>query len=163
MSRKESQYRKYLDKPVFTRMRVLIILSILFIVITIYEVLVAGFNIFQAMGSILIGLLVGIVVSRRYHLSWDSESQQVVSNIDWIGAVIFILYIIFMIGRSVVVGYWVHGTAYFGIIFAITAGVMIGRLVGTKHTINKIREDLRKIRESLTWFPIIIWLISSNQ
>jgi len=104
MARKESQYRKYLDKPVFTRMRVLIILNILFIVITIYEVVVAGFNIFQAMGSVLIGLLVVIVVSRRYHLSWDSESQQVVSNIGWIGAVIFILYIIFMIGRSVVLG-----------------------------------------------------------
>lgn len=104
MARKESSLRKYLDRRVFSRIRVLIILAVLFVVVTIYEVVLNGFDLLLALTSIIFGLFVGIIVSRMYHLSWDSETLQVVSNMDFIGAIIFICYIIFMVVRSVVVG-----------------------------------------------------------
>lgn len=150
MARQESPYRKYLDKRLFTRVRILIIFAGGFFAATIYVVLIIRFDLLWAATSILLGIMVGIVVSRMFHLSWDDENQHVVSNMDWIGAIIFVLYIIFIIGRSVILGYWVHGATYFGVIFSITAGVMIGRIMGTRHTILKIKEDLQNIRKSLS-------------
>jgi hypothetical protein len=84
-----------------------------------------------------------------YHLSWDDETHKVVSNMDRLGAIIFIFYMNFMISRSIVVGYWAEGTTYMGIIISITAGVTFGRISGTKHTLTRIKSDLESIKEAL--------------
>lgn len=150
MAAKENTLRKYLDKHVYNQIRTVIIFAVVFGLGTVYEIVAFGFNLPLAASSFLLGLLVGIFVSRRYKLSWDSETNQVVSSMDRIGLIIFVLYIIFMISRSFIVSYWEHGAAYFGIIFAITAGVMVGRLVATRHALKKIRENLEEIRKSLS-------------
>ncbi len=150
MTETKNLLQKYLDKHLVTRLRGLIILSIVLIAAIIFEVVISGFNVLLAICNVLLGLFVGIFVSRMYHLSWDSETYHVVSNMDWIGAFIFAFYIIFIVGRSIIVGYWVHGTTYFGIVISITAGVMIGRLLGTRHSLIRIKNDLEKIRKSLS-------------
>ena len=149
MTTQENPLRKYLSKKVFNRLRVLTIISIVLLVATVYEMVVNDFNIIYALTSIIFGICVGIIVSRMYHLSWDDETNQVISNMDWIGAIIFILYIVFMIARSIVVGYWVHGNTYIGIIISITAGVMIGRIMGTSHSLSRIMKDLESIKKTL--------------
>ncbi|BDZ71402.1 hypothetical protein [Methanobacterium petrolearium] len=149
MTPKKTNSREFLDKRVFTRLRILTIISIVLFAATVYEVVINGFNIIYAVTSIILGVGVGIIVSRMYHLSWDEETNQVVSNMDWIGAIIFILYIIFIITRTIVVGYWTDGTTYMGIIVSITAGVMFGRMSGTKHTLTRIKNDLESVKKSL--------------
>jgi hypothetical protein len=118
-------------------------------VASVYEVAFEGFYILYAIISIIIGVGVGIIASRMYHLSWDDETHKVVSNMDRLGAIIFIFYMIFMISRSIVVGYWAEGTTYMGIIISITAGVTFGRISGTKHTLTRIKSDLESIKEAL--------------
>ena len=149
MAGRHSYLRKYLDKRLFNRLRSLNILSLVLLVAIVFEVVFIGFNILFAIISIFVGLCVGVIVSRMYHLSWDSESNQVISNMDWIGAIIFIFYIIFMIVRSILVGYLAQGNTYMGIILSVTAGVMIGRIMGTEHSIIRIKEDLKSIKRSL--------------
>jgi hypothetical protein len=141
---------KFLEQSLYSRLRVLILISIALVMATIYEVTVAGFSVLTALSCLIFGFLVGILVSRMYHLSWDDYTNKVVSNMDWIGAIIFICYLIFIIGRSLIVGYWVQGNAYFGIIISITAGVMIGRISGTKHSIIKIKKDIITLRNTLS-------------
>ena len=99
----------------------------------------------MAFGRILLGLVVGIIVSRMYRLSWDEEAGQVISNMDWIGVIILVFYIIFILTRTLLVGYWVQGAPYFAIILTITAGVMIGRVLGTRQGIHKILKDLEHL------------------
>lgn len=142
--------KQFLDKHLYSRLRVLIFISIALVIATLYEVTVAGFSILIALSCLIFGFLVGIIVSRMYHLSWDDDKDQVISNMDWIGAIIFISYLIFIFGRSIIVGYWVQGTEYFGIIISITAGVMIGRISGTKHSIIKIKKDLLTLKNTLS-------------
>lgn len=145
MARNENMLRKILDKRVYNRLWTVIIFAVIFGLATIYEVLIGDLGVLFAGGSFLLGIIVGILVNRRYKLKWDPETNQIVSNMDWIGAIIFVLYIIFIIIRSIVVGYWVHGATYFGVIFSITAGVMIGRLLASRHAMKKIREDLENL------------------
>jgi uncharacterized membrane-anchored protein len=38
-----------------------------------------------ALGGFLIGVVIGIVVSRMYRLSWDEQTAKVVAQIDWVG------------------------------------------------------------------------------
>ncbi|MDP3067011.1 MAG: hypothetical protein Q8N08_09775 [Methanobacteriaceae archaeon] len=111
--------------------------------VIIFEVVQSRFSIQLAIGGISIGLVVGIIVSRTYHLSWDEETNKVIGQIDWIGAVILVSYLIFVFTKTDVVGYWKEGTSLFAIIIGITAGTMLGRVLGTKRGINKILEALK--------------------
>ena len=149
MTLKKKSPREFLDKRLFTRLRILTALFIVMFVASVYEVAFEGFYILYAIISIIIGVGVGIIASRMYHLSWDDETHKVVSNMDRLGAIIFIFYMIFMISRSIVVGYWAEGTTYMGIIISITAGVTFGRISGTKHTLTRIKSDLESIKEAL--------------
>ncbi len=139
--------QKYLDRRLFTRLRLLTILSLIMLVIIAFEVLENKFNIPLALSGILLGLVVGIIASRMYHLSWDEETSKVIGRIDWIGAIILLLYIIFMIARILLLGYLVQGAPLFTTTLSITAGAMMGRIVGTRHGIHKILKDLENLRK----------------
>lgn len=145
MTRKKNGLRQILSKRVYNRLWIIIIFAVTFGLAAIYEVSIGSLGVLYAGGSFLLGLVVGILVSRRHQLKWDPETNQVVSNMDWIGAIIFVLYIIFVIGRSFIVSYWVHGAAYIAVISSIVAGVMIGRLIASRHAMKKIREDLKNV------------------
>lgn len=52
------------------------------------------------LGGLMLGLLIGVIVSRMYRLSYDEEQQQVAGRIDWVGGAILLLYIAFAIFRN---------------------------------------------------------------
>lgn len=108
------------------------------LVVIAFEVLESTFSISLAIGRILIGLGVGTIVSRMYRLSWDEETSNVIGRIDWIGAVILVFYLIFVFTRAHLLGYWMQGAPLLIIIFSITAGTMLGRVLSTRHGIEKI-------------------------
>jgi hypothetical protein len=91
--------------------------------------------------GILIGLVLGIISARRYHLSWDKDAKKIVSRLDLIGIIILVLYIGFVIVRSKLIGIFVQGPVVGAVSFSITAGVMIGRVVGTRNAIIEILRE----------------------
>ena len=76
------------------------------------------------------------------HLSWDEETNTVIGRIDWIGAVLPVCYVVFVFTKSYFAGLYVQGAALFAVIFGLTAGTMLGRVLATRHGINKLLETL---------------------
>jgi len=140
--RKESSITQKVDPRIITRLRIYFIVMIILLVIIIFEVFQGTFNILWPFLGILIGLVIGIIVSRMYNLGWEEESNNVVGNIDFIGAVILVCYLIFIFTKAQFLGYWVQGNTLFAIILGITAGTMLGRVLGTKKGIEKILKAL---------------------
>jgi hypothetical protein len=91
-----------------------------------------------ALVGILIGLLVGTIVTRMYNLSWDEESNTVVGKMDGIGIVILVGYLIWEFTKSYFLGYWVQGSILSAILLGITAGSMLARVVSNKRNIEQI-------------------------
>lgn len=129
---------KLIDPRLIKRLRIYVIIMIIMLMVIIYEILRGSFNIAWAVGGILVGLGVGILVSRMYRLSWDDETNNVIGRIDWIGSVILVLYLIFVFTRTYYLSYWVQGTPLIALVFSITAGTMLGRVMSTEHGIKKI-------------------------
>ena len=92
--------------------------------------------------GVLIGLVIGIIVSRSYRLSGDAETNKVISHIDWIGAALLVCYLVFIFTKSYFLGFYVQGAALFAIILGITAATMLGRILGTRHGMNKLLKTL---------------------
>jgi len=85
MKNNQTSPAEYIDKRLIKRLRIYLIMMLIMLVVIIFEVLTGSFSISWALGGILIGLGVGTLVSRMYHLSWDEETNHVIGRIDWIG------------------------------------------------------------------------------
>jgi hypothetical protein len=136
--RDKSAVIPYLDQRLIRRIRIYTIVMIIMLLVIIFEVLQGAFTIAWAVGGILIGLGIGTLVSRMYSLKWDENTSQVISRIDWIGGVILVCYLIFVFTRAHYLSYWVQGAPLMGLIFSLTAGTMLGRVLTTEHGIKKI-------------------------
>jgi hypothetical protein len=140
--RSEKPKNQYIDKRIITRLRIYLVVMLVMLAVILFEVIQGSFSILLAIGGIIIGLGVGTIVSRTYNLSWDQETNNVISQIDWIGAIILVCYLIFIFTKTQFLGYWVQGSPLFAIILGITAGTMLGRVMGTKRSINAILQAL---------------------
>ncbi|WP_321421824.1 hypothetical protein [uncultured Methanobacterium sp.] len=128
----------YLDPRLVRRIRIYSVVMVVMLLVIIFEVLQGAYTIAWAAGGILIGLGIGTLVSRMYSLNWDEDTSQVISRIDWIGGVILVCYLIFVFTRTHYLSYWIQGTPLLGLIFSLTAGTMLGRVLSTEHGIKKI-------------------------
>jgi hypothetical protein len=77
-----------------------------------------------------------------YHLSWDDETNLVISHIDKIGAVILICYLIFIFTRTYYLRQWVQGAPLTAMILSLTTGTMLGNMMSTERGIKKILKTL---------------------
>jgi hypothetical protein len=140
--RSEKPKNQYIDQRIITRLRIYLVVMLVMLAVILFEVIKGSFSILLAIGGIIIGLGVGTIVSRTYNLSWDQETNNVISQIDWIGAIILVCYLIFIFTKTQFLGYWVQGSPLFAIILGITAVTMLGRVMGTKRSINAILQAL---------------------
>lgn len=134
----QKQLSKYLDQRLIKRLRIYTIVMVVMLLVIIYEVLTGTFSISWALGGMLIGLGIGTLVSRMYRLSWDEDTSNVIGQIDWIGAIILICYLVFVFTRTHYLSYWLQGPPLMGLVFSLTAGTMLGRVMTTERGIKRI-------------------------
>jgi hypothetical protein len=106
------------------------------------EVLAGRFGLAYALIGVCVGLVIGIIVSRSRHLSWDEETNSVIGRIDWIGAILLMCYLVFVFTKSYFLGFYVQGGALFALLLGLTAGTMLGRVLATRRGINKLLQVL---------------------
>lgn len=133
-----SSAAEFVDDRLIKRLRIYLIIMVIMLIVVFFEVAMGIFSISWALGSILIGFGVGVLISRIYHLSWDDETSHVIGQMDKIGAVILLFYLVFIFTRTYYLGHWVQGAPLLALIFSITAGTMLGRVMSTERGIKKI-------------------------
>ncbi len=100
------------------------------LVVILYRIIVSG-NAFQyPLIALAIGLVVGIVVSRMYEISWNKEAEQVVSRMDIYGALFLIAYIAFEIASHYFIEQWLEGPLVLTVILSSVGGALVGRGFG---------------------------------
>lgn len=109
--------------------------------VVLYEIFIKILPLKFAGIGILVGLTIGIISARMYHLSWDKDAKKIVSRLDIIGIIILVFYLAFVIVRSRLIGIFVAAPVVGAVGFSITAGVMIGRVVGTRNAIMEILKE----------------------
>lgn len=132
---------QHIDKKLTFRLRIYFLISLILIGVTIYEIVSGVVPVLFALIGIGIGIFLGIITARMFHLSWSHDAKKIVSQLDIFGGVILVLYIIFAIFRSRLIGYFIHGTAIGGVSMAIVTGIMIGRVLGTRGRIIQILKE----------------------
>jgi Kef-type K+ transport system membrane component KefB len=88
-----------------------------------------------------IGIMIGIVSSRMFHISWNHDAEKVVSRFDRFGIIVLIFYILLKLSREKIINYFAQGFEVGTIGFAVLAGIMIGRSLGTRGKILQILKE----------------------
>ena len=139
---KRKEVARFVHKKLLFRLRRLAIIFLIITGILIYEIsndYIAGY---LASAGFVIGVAIGILVSRRMHnISWDAEATKAVTKMDRLGVMILIVYILFAVSRRWIFSHWLEGHALTAFTLSVSAGGMFGRLYYTR---QKIRQVLKK-------------------
>lgn len=132
---------QYLDKKLRFRLRIYFIITLIFLILFIYNLIRGDLNILYGFLGLLIGTVFGIMSSRMFHISWDKDANRVVGRLDIFGIGILIIYVIVEFYRNQIVSYFTHGTEVTAVSFAVVAGIMLGRVLGMRGQIIKILKE----------------------
>lgn len=135
------KHAHHVDKRLRFRLRLYSIISLVMFGIVLYDIFQNTLPLEFAAFGILVGLVIGIISTRMYHLSWDHDANKIVSRLDVIGIIILVCYIIFVVVRSKLIGIFVAAPVVGAVGFSITAGIMLGRVVGTRNAIIEILQE----------------------
>ena len=94
-----------------------------------------------AVGGLLGGLVVGLVASRSKRMVWDERTGTVVARTDWIGSVILLCFIAAQVARGWLLGHWAEGVALTTLGLCVTAGTLIGQVLGTRSRVRAARPE----------------------
>lgn len=91
--------------------------------------------------GLLVGVGIGVVASRMFRTSWNHDAKKVVSRLDIFGVGILISYMLLEVFRGKIVGYFTHGLQVETVGFAFLAGIMFGRVLGTRGRIIEVLKE----------------------
>ena len=126
------------SKKLLLQLRAFGIIFLGMLAVLVYDALIGTVAVLAVAGGLILGFAIGVVLSRTYTLSYDEEAQGVVGRIDWVGGVILLLYIGFSIFRGQIFTPLVDASQLAGFLLAVSAGTMLGRLVGTSRGVWRV-------------------------
>lgn len=135
------KHARHVDKKLKFRLKIFIIVATVMFGVVLYDIFTNILPLEFAMPVILVGLVVGIISARMYHLSWSHDAQKIVSRLDSVGIVILIFYLIFAVFRGKLIEFFVQGPVVGAVSFSVITGIMIGRVLGTRGAILKTLEE----------------------
>ncbi len=129
----------HIDNKLKTQLRIFSVIALIMLGVIVYDVIDKRLPLVIAVLAVLTGVVIGMVLSRMYKLSWHEDNRAVVSRIDWIGAIILLAYIVFSLLCSRLIGLWVQNASEVAAVgLAISAGIMLGRVLGLRLGIRRL-------------------------
>lgn len=138
----ETSMFQFMDKKIIKRLKGYRGIALILLAAVAIEVILGYFDLFLALLGILAGVVIGILSNRIFHLHWDEDSQQVISNMDRLGVLVLLLYLLVVIYRRFFLENYFEGAPLLILTLSIIAGTMIGRLLTTIVLVKKILRSL---------------------
>ncbi len=133
-----AEARKVVSRKLLTQLRIFGLIFLAMLAVLVYDVVTGQVSALLGSGGIGFGLLIGMIVSRMYRLSYDAEEQQVAGRIDWVGGAILLAYMVFAVFRQQLLTPLVDASQLAGFGLSVSAGTMLGRLIGTGRGIRRV-------------------------
>ena len=138
MPKRRKKLTQHIDKKILMRARIFGIISVVFVCILAFDLFKETISFAALFIAVAVGIAVGIVASRMYHLSWDHDGKKVVGRLDSLGIVVLVLYIAFAIFRQRIVGIFIHGPMLGTVTVAVMGGLFVGQILGIRNGVKGI-------------------------
>jgi len=132
--------REHLDRRLLLRLRFYLVLMLIEFAVIAVELLNGSFALTSALFFAAVGLIIGIILTRRFQLSWDEKTNTVAGSTDVIGAIILVCYLIFVFTKPEILGLYEQGHQLLLCLLALSAGTQVGRIIGTRRGILRLQQ-----------------------
>jgi hypothetical protein len=132
----------HVDRRIVTQVRILTVIAMIMLGSLIVNVAQGTLSLAWAAMGLLAGTGIGVIASRKRRMEWDDRARQVVARLDWIGAVILVAYTAVMLARDWILGHWAEGPALAALGLSVTAGALVGQVLGTRRGVRAVLEAL---------------------
>lgn len=137
----KKKLKKHVDKKILVRARIYLLIFLIMIVLLVRDVLLETIGIPSVLLALGFGLVVGVVASRMFHLSWSRDGKKVIARLDTLGIVILVCYILFSFFRNDFLMNFVHGPVVGAMSMALISGSFLGQLIGMRNGIKGILQE----------------------
>jgi hypothetical protein len=139
--------RAHFDKHVHSRLRnrvrLYLTISAVIILVIAYRLIFQGGDLRYPIIALAVGIGIGIIVSRMFAISWDKDSEKVVSRMDIYGTAFLVAYIIFEITSEHFIRQWFSGPEVLDVILSLAGGAVLGRGIGMgRAMVRVLRENI---------------------
>jgi hypothetical protein len=138
--------KKHVTKRLLLRLQIFVGIFAILLGVTAYNIFFGNITFILAVIGLFLGIIIGLLFGNMYKVFWQTKTQKVVSQIDKVGTVFLIIYIIVEINRKWFFGHWLEGAVLnaFGLIFL--SGVLLGRFLTISKNIKKVLVQQNKIK-----------------
>lgn len=130
--------RNYVHKRLKRKMYFYVILFIIMLIVSLYDILMKYIDALMASGGWAIGIGIGYLSARTHKVLWNAENEQVITKRDKTGIIVLVVYIVFAISRRWIFEHWLQGNMLTAFTFAIITGVRFGRILRLYGRIKKV-------------------------
>lgn len=102
-----------------------------------YQVVRFHAHLLPVLASVVLGLGLGLLIGRMSKVTWHEDAAQVVAKMDKLGMVILAGYLVVSGLRWWVLRRWFAGHELTAVALSFTGGIMLGRLLFTRHAVVK--------------------------
>ncbi|HVW71649.1 MAG TPA: hypothetical protein VHB93_00670 [Candidatus Paceibacterota bacterium] len=124
-----------------TRMQIFLAIGAVILAFIAHDVLDQVLSFWLAVGALVIGGVFGYFLGRLLTVKRHESTNEVVSQMDFIGGLAIAAYVVFDISREWIFGHWIQGPALSAFTLAILSGALFGRFFGLRVSINRILEN----------------------
>lgn len=133
-----------ISKRLRTRQAIFIVIAILLALFILYDIVVNAVPWYDAAGAYIIGLPIGYLLGRAIKIRWHETNEQAISETDAAGTIALVLYIAFAVTREWILGHWFAAAIVLPISLALAAGLLLGRYIGIRESINRVLREQGK-------------------
>ena len=131
----------HVDKKLRFRIIVYFVISFIMFCVVFFDIFKQYIHPLLAAICVIVGVGIGIITTRMFHISWDQDTKKVMARLDLFGGIILVGYICVSFMRGRIIGQYVHGPAVGAVSFSFLAGTMLGRVLGTRGKVMKILKE----------------------
>ncbi len=130
--------RDLVDKKIRHKVRFYVLMFIISLTLAINAVFTETVPVKYPMMAFLIGLGIGMILSRIQKVTWDKDGERIIKEFDLISGILLFFLILLFIFKEKLVQEFVHFPKINSVLFALNAGIMLGRTIFIRHKIIKI-------------------------
>src|SRR4051812_26713669 len=137
-SQKNKHARQFVERKLVIRLHIFFVILVLLLGIIIYEISNEYIPLSKAVSAFSIGILTGVVFSRRKKIFWEGETSMVIARMDRIGIILLVVYVAYVIFRHKWLAHWFYGHELTAFSYSLAAGAMAGRVFNIRRQIRRV-------------------------
>jgi hypothetical protein len=140
----KNELKQHIEKKIRIQLRILATIFFIMLGFVVYDLTINFRLLPYALIFLTLGHLLGRFFFHRINkFVWDETALKLVTQLDWFGFTILLLYIVFLFTKSWILKHWMIGDTLKVVSLSLSAGIIEGRLIST---IKRVRDVFKLIQ-----------------